>query len=384
MDLSDLSKISGGRLLRQIGESLSLAVSPRQFLQMIVHEPPSETWTRLLTLAICYAVFELAVTSLGPYAAQDWSTLRVLGTPALEAPIVLVYVPPIYFVARFLRVASPLRTATAYVLTFRFVFAAIPLILMESFLLTEDYAFAFLKGEAYWLFVAGLVMLFPIAASRSTPQRAFAVVSAVALSVASLSALDGLLSAFHTGTWMSDNSLLADPVGNEIDDLHMRWDYATKGQPLARFYVSVAALWKAHAMNDSTLVGEAGLSASAAEFRAWPQQFGALERTWLRDSTRLQHAESTLVFKTTRRLVALNLEMIAGALSAGRAGAQFVTSRSAAPQTAATLPPTSREAIRLFDAHIEAMDASIAALKEYEAFEHVRSKLRGIGLIPLP
>jgi hypothetical protein len=211
MNWSDLKP---ARLAHHLLGGASFLLAPRRYLRSLDTDPPVEIAARIAALGIAFSALELLLF------ARSLDPTQVLFVGFLETAISLVTVPVLFLVIRSMGGASPWRVAAVYVLTMRFTFMVPAVILYAVFLLTEDYAFAALRGASVIAYIVLLFTVLPFAYFDRPKAR----LAALSIGLAAFSAYVWLLSiAFEhsstDGSRMAELSLNYDPIGAELEAL---------------------------------------------------------------------------------------------------------------------------------------------------------------------
>lgn len=354
MDLKDLDLIAGGKLAERLSESFSIATSPRVFIRRVASEPAGATWRRLLTLAVCFSMFEVSLFGLLSAKSSDLSVFRLIGLSIVEFCLSAAAVPVFYAVAKFVHSRAAFRVAAAWAITFRFVLLMPPLILMFAFLMSENYLFAFLKGCASWLYVIAFILVYPIAASRSLRQSVLAVTISATAFVAFVVVVTLSLSAFPPSPKKLLVPLLDDPIAAEIWHANLLAINLGSGA-LDSAHDALQALAAAQRRGDWP-PKNAEVKAKDVYLLAWPRRQAQIDSSLSNAIVRLDSIRDSAEFETTRHLAA-------------RFSEAAQTTRAAANISGSFIFGHDQVTYRGYqNAIIQAQRAQIDAYKAYSAF----------------
>jgi len=205
------------RIGSYLKDLLTFYLAPGAYLQSVAGETDGKTAARLVVYAVLFTLLEVSILSIA-VPKMPTGTFFLAGVTVFEVVVGLLYVPAFLVVTKFVRSESPAKTALVYALTFRFAYFLVPILFYVSFLTTEDYGFALLRGVSVYLFLFTYYLMLPLTLAQGVRKRAAA--SAISV-VTCLLIFSGLEAIFDLTTTSSngavERSILFDPIGAEYD-----------------------------------------------------------------------------------------------------------------------------------------------------------------------
>ena len=362
MDAKALIELFGRKPVSYAQDVPLFLLSPRQYLNKVLDERSMDLATRLVFYFCAFAIIEVSVFSaLG--VSRGLTGESFLGIVIYEVAMSLVMVPWLFVVALASRCRFPLKSAIAYLLTFKPVCMVFPIIAYGLFLMTEDYVFAIVRGALTLAYVIALVVVFPAILGRSIRHRA----TLVALS-ATLVAVIFLGSARirdfvpPSAVDLMKYTVIYDPIGVEYDSVSERLrDLESPGSIAQQVALAYDAIVEAHRGD------EHNLRSARALFRdldTWRTKSARCDSIYAAELDSLANQRPRLRFATSRGLA----DMRVSELRAGRNMLSAYGAYLAAPDSL-----TARAASQSRIAHIQAL---VARVESEGGFRRMRYYLR--------
>lgn len=341
VDLSHLLK--GVPVARFLKELALFVLSPKRFLQIVRAEDGTTTWVRLAVYAAAFVIVEVSIFSAALTGALRPDKYALIGLAIGEIVLGLVYVPVFWLLGAILRTPKPLKTATVFSITFRFVWLTVPLVLYGLFIISEDYSFALLRGVAVWIYWLAWLVTYPLIITDGLRKRAAAAAISLTLGVLWTTSAQSLMAPFSTSnTTRAHHSLLFDPIGAEVNAARLSFNLLNSGNS------EVARAAKAFLRRPTRE------SADSAQERAdreqavlnWVSRRSVFRNSLQSEAVRLDSAASRARFQTT--LTGIQLERAVIDSASALLDAMDDAYRA----------PTLNNLLRISDTYVGTMDAT--------------------------
>jgi len=187
MKISDIFSAVFQEALRLLADLIRFVVQPRSYFVALEAEDNLKLVRRFVFYWVMFEIVSYSILKAAFHSSKSFDQFAFLGIAMMDFVLALLLLPAFTLTALVMRKSFPLRTSMCYVLTFKVVYAIVPLLFYAFFLMTENYSLAILRAIVVFIFLLGNVLLFPILFATGVRKRIFAVLATlggVALTIA--------------------------------------------------------------------------------------------------------------------------------------------------------------------------------------------------------